>query len=121
MSYKRGDVVLCRVPMPSALLRRFKLRPAVVVSKDENNRRLDDVMIAICTSNISRHQQPTQLLITDAAEIAQAGLKVPSVIKCESIFTVNKSMILKVLGQLSGQATAKLNACLIDALELSSS
>jgi mRNA interferase MazF len=47
MNYKRGDVVLCRVPMPSSAFRQFKLRPAVIVSKDYNNNRLDDVMIAI--------------------------------------------------------------------------
>jgi len=118
MNCKRGDVVLCQVPMPSSLLRRFKLRPAVVVSKNLNNNRLDDVMIATCTSNVSRHQEPTQLSVTHPNEIAQAGLKVPSVVKCEAIFTINKAMILKVLGRLSDQATEKLDACLMDALEL---
>ncbi|MBC8232839.1 type II toxin-antitoxin system PemK/MazF family toxin [bacterium] len=118
MNYKRGDVILCRVPTPSSALRQFKLRPAVIVSKDYNNNRLDDVMVAICTSNISRSQEPTQYLITDLNEITQAGLKVPSVVKCESILTINKSMILRVLGKLSDEAMKKLNTCLMDALEL---
>ncbi|MGA9349584.1 MAG: type II toxin-antitoxin system PemK/MazF family toxin [Anaerolineae bacterium] len=39
MPIQRGDVVLCRVPMPSTGLTQFKLRPAVVVSKDVNNQR----------------------------------------------------------------------------------
>jgi mRNA interferase MazF len=118
MSYSRGDVVLCRVPMPSSLFRQFKVRPAVIVSKDHNNQRLDDVMIATCTSNVSRHYEPTQYPITALAEIAQAGLKIPSVVKCESIFTINKSMIVKTLGQLSAEALEKLNTCLVDALGL---
>ena len=92
-------------------LRQFKLRPAVIVSKDHNNSRLDDVMIAMCTSNISRCQEPTQLFITDPTEISQAGLKIPSAVKCESIFTINKSMILKVLGRLHDEAIKRLNAC----------
>jgi len=39
MSIQRGDVILCRLPLPSAGLTQFKLRPAVVVSKDDNNQR----------------------------------------------------------------------------------
>ena len=63
MKLSRGDIVLCKVPMPSAELKEFKLRPGLIVSKDLNNKRLNDVMIAICTSNISRSQEPTQYLI----------------------------------------------------------
>ena len=47
----RGDVILCQLPMPSTGLTQFKLRPAVIVSKNANNRRLDDVVVAPCTSN----------------------------------------------------------------------
>lgn len=57
MKLNRGNIVLCKVPMPSEKLRKFKLRPGLIVSKDLNNKRLDDVIIAICTSNISKHQQ----------------------------------------------------------------
>lgn len=117
LKLNRGNIVLCEVPMPSNELREFKLRPALVVSKDLNNKRLNDVIIAICTSNISRRQEPTQYLIKDD-EIAQAGIKVDSVIKCESLLTINKSMIIKVLGRLSGKGIQKVNACLKDALEL---
>jgi len=56
MNYKRGDIVLCKVPMPSNEFREFKIRPGLVVSKNMNNQRLNDVIIAICTSNISRSQ-----------------------------------------------------------------
>ena len=94
MKLSRGNIVLCKVPMPSSELKEFKLRPGLIVSKDLNNKRLDDVMIAICTSNISRSQEPTQYLI-ERDEIAQSGIKVPSVVKCESILTISKSMIVK--------------------------
>ncbi|HLG29813.1 MAG TPA: type II toxin-antitoxin system PemK/MazF family toxin [Candidatus Brocadiales bacterium] len=117
MTLKRGNVVLCKVPMPSDELREFKLRPGLVVSKDLNNRRLNDVIIAICTSNISRGQEPTQYLIK-GDEIAKAGIKVASVVKCESLLTINKSMIVKVLGRLSKNGIQKVNECLKDALEL---
>jgi len=117
MKVHRGEIVLCKVPMPSEEFREFKFRPGLIVSKNSNNQRLDDVLIAICTSNISRSHEPTQYLI-QGDEIDQTGIKVPSVIKCEFLLTINKSMIIRVLGQLSGNAIHNINECLKSALEL---
>jgi len=103
--------------MPSDEFRKFKLRPGLIVSKDLNNERLNDVIIAICTSNISRSQEPTQYLI-EGEEILQAGIKVPSVVKCESLLTINKTMIIKALGTLYTKAMEKIEVCLKDALSL---
>ncbi|MBU0491923.1 MAG: type II toxin-antitoxin system PemK/MazF family toxin [Chloroflexi bacterium] len=117
MQYQRGDVILCRLPMPSTGLTQFKLRPAVIVSKDPNNQRLDDVMVAPCTSNVSRSQEPTQYLIT-GQEIADAGIRVPSVVRCEVIMAIPKSVVMRALGRLSNTAMAAINDSLRDALEL---
>jgi mRNA interferase MazF len=117
MNYNRGQIVLCKVPMPSKNFEVFKFRPALIVSKDSNNKRLDDVIIAICTSNISRSMEPTQYLI-EGSEIEKAGIKVASVVKCESLFTVNKFMIVKTLGELSDSGIQKVNMCLKEALSL---
>src|SRR5713226_3571436 len=87
MPFQRGDVVLCQLPMPSTGLAQFKLRPAVIVSKDVNNQRLDDIVVAPCTSNISRSREPTQYLI-DGAEITTAGVRVASVVRCEALMTI---------------------------------
>jgi mRNA interferase MazF len=95
----------------------MKLRPGVIVSKDLNNDRLNDIIIAICTSNISRYYEDTQLLI-DGENITKTGIKVASVVKCESLFTINKSMILKALGTLPRDLILKLDECLKNALDL---
>ncbi len=115
--YQRGDVVLCRVPMPSTGLAHFKVRPAIVVSKDANNRRLTDVIVAPCTSNVARHAEPTQYLI-DGPEIAAAGIRVPSVVKCESLLTMPKTLIVQSLGRLSDAGMKAVDNCLRDALNL---
>ena len=117
MPIQRGDVILCRVPMPSTRLTQFKLRPAVVVSKDVNNQRLDDIVVAPCTSNISWSGEPTQYLI-DGAEITTAGIRVPSAVRCEALMTIPKAMIMRTLGRLSNAAVAAVNDCLRDALAL---
>jgi mRNA interferase MazF len=103
--------------MPSTGLAQFKLRPAVVVSKDVDNQRLDDVIVAPCTSNISHSSEPTQYLI-DGAEIATAGICVPSAVRCEALMTIPKVLIVRTLGRLSNVAVAAVNDCLRDALVL---
>lgn len=117
MNLQRGDVVLCQVPMPSTQLQEFKLRPAVIISAVRLNQILDDVMIVACTSNTNRSLTPTQYLIT-GDEISTAGIRVDSVVRCESIFTLNKQMIVRKLGSLSPEAMNEVNNCLRVALEL---
>jgi mRNA interferase MazF len=109
--------VLCRVPMPSTGLAQFKVRPAVVISANQLNQILDDLMVVPFTSNINRPLTVTQYLIT-GDEITSAGIRVDSVVRCESIFTLNKSMILRKLGSLSSETINQVNFCLIAALEL---
>lgn len=116
MSWQRGDVVLCKVPMPSTQLQEFKIRPAVIVSADDLNRVSDDVMVP-CTSNVRRSLTQTQYLITGGETLA-VGIRVDSVVRCESIFTLNQPMILRKLGELSGETIAQIDSCLTAALAL---
>ncbi|MEG4226353.1 type II toxin-antitoxin system PemK/MazF family toxin [Microcoleus sp. N9_B2] len=117
MNLRRGDVVLAQVPMPSTQLTQFKLRPAVIISADNLNQILDDVMVVPCTSKTTRPLRVAQHLIT-GDEIALAGIIVESVVRCDSIFTLNKSMITRKLGSLSTEAINHVNRCLLVALEL---
>jgi mRNA interferase MazF len=117
MNLQRGDVILCRVPMPSTGLTQFKLRPAVIVSANQLNQILDDVMIVTCTSNANRPLTSTQYLITEE-EIMLAGIRVESVVRCQSVFTINKPMIMRKLGSLTSEAMHQVNQCLMLALEL---
>jgi mRNA-degrading endonuclease toxin of MazEF toxin-antitoxin module len=62
MPVNRGDVVL--VPVPDTSGAPGKTRPALVVSSDHNNRRLQDAIVAVITGTTSQAQlEPTQLLI----------------------------------------------------------
>lgn len=61
MNYKRGDVVLVKYPMMDLSL--YKPRTALIVQNDDNNRRLETTILLQITSNISRKNEPTQLLL----------------------------------------------------------
>lgn len=52
------------------------------------------------------------------AEVATAGIRVPSVVRCEALMTIPKSLIVRTLGHLSDAAVGALDDCLKDALAL---
>lgn len=54
-------------------------------------------MVVPCTSNRNQFLTIRQYLIT-GNEISIAGIRVESVVHCESILTLNKSMIIRKLG-----------------------
>ena len=85
MKVSRGDVVL--MDMPFAQGGGTKIRPALVVQSDANNVRLNNVIVAAITRNITRVNEPTQLLIeTSSPAGQQSGLLADSAVTCENLF-----------------------------------
>ena len=113
----KGDVILCKFPMISRGYFEWKKRPGMVVSKNINNRRLDDVMIAPCSSNISKKKIKTQYLI-DGEEVHESGIRVTSVVRCEILMTIHKSMVIRRLGSVYQESLSEIDRCLVDALEI---
>ncbi len=100
MPLKRGEIILVAVPDTSG--QPGKIRPALVVSSDHNNHRLQDVIVAIITSATTRAAlEPTQLLIelsTPAGK--QSGLLTDSAVKCERLHTILQSLSRRTIGSL---------------------
>ena len=115
MPVTRGDVILAFVPnvgSPGG-----KLRPALVVQSDHNNVRLDETIIAAITSNISRVQQPTQLLIEVATpDGASSGLLHDSAVRCERLHSIPQIDVRRVIGHLSDALMRQIDDCLKAAL-----
>lgn len=115
---KRGDVVLIDFPFSAG--GGSKVRPALVVQSDRNNLRLQDTIVAIITSNLSRSAyEPTQYLIDSAhPDWKASGLSLASAVKCENIYTFNNRRILRRLGQLSAASMRQVNDCLKASLDI---
>ena len=97
---KRGDVVL--VPFPNSNLKSVKLRPAIIVQKDNLSSGLNQVIIAmIISSNLSRANHPSRILIEiKTLEGKQSGLLTDSVIMTDNLATVLETNILRVIGNI---------------------
>lgn len=101
MSYDRGDVVIVPFPFVTHEGAQQKARPAVVISDHSIQRRFDDVILAAITSQRIEDVSATEFLIEERTPgFAQSGLARTSVVRCEFIMTVPKSVISRKLGSL---------------------
>jgi mRNA interferase MazF len=113
----RGDVVILDHPYSDGS--GSKVRPALVVQNDRDNRRLTNTIVALITGNISRAGEPTQLLIdVTTAEGSRSGLNRTSAVVCTNLFTISQAKIRKVIGSLPASLMTKVDGCLKAALEL---
>jgi mRNA interferase MazF len=93
----RGDVVV--VPFPFQDKPGEKVRPAVVVQSDAENRRLANTVLAMVTGNLAEAGRPTVVLIDPrTADGAGSGLAGPSLVKCGNLATIRQRRVLHVIG-----------------------
>lgn len=112
---RRGTVVL--TPFPFTDLSGAKVRPAVIISRSD--RPGDDVILAFISSVLVPRPLPTDLpLDSSHPDFRETGLKVPSIVKCDKLATVQRRVILGELGQLSVTLLRELDQRLRHALNL---
>lgn len=119
--YRKGDVVLVSFPYTTDEGQtQTKRRPAVIISNDYNNGRLDDVLLVPLTSNISRSaKEPTQVVITmTSPEGQQGGLRLDSVIDCTVLATIPKTLLVNKIGSFPQEVMERIDQCLMIALAI---
>lgn len=99
-SFKQGDVVL--VLFPNSDLITAKTRPAVVVQADNLQTGLNQVIVAMVTSQMFRGQHSSRLIIMlDTPDGRQSGLISNSVVMADNLATVTLSSVSRVIGSIS--------------------
>ena len=98
MIYNQGEIVL--VPFPFTDLTGNKKRPVLIISKDIDNQRDNDVISCVITSN---PRNVNYSLSIDTDNLKEGSLPLPSKIRVNKIFSLNKSIILKKIGTLDGE------------------
>ena len=94
----KGNIIL--IPFPFTDLTGSKIRPAVVLCKNEL-----DVTICFITSEL-RWKTEYDISILPST---RNGLKVPSLIRCSKIATIDSNLVLGELGKLSNIEITELN------------
>jgi mRNA interferase MazF len=110
----RGDVVIVDFT-PTAPSKR--IRPALIIQNDADNNRMSNTIVAQVTSNISRSHEKTQLLIDPShPDWPNSGLRLPSVVNCSNVTTIQQADVRQVIGSLSPTTMQEIEECLKIAL-----
>ena len=97
--YKKGTVVL--VLFPNSDLVTAKRRPALVVQADKLKTDLEQAIVAMITSNLSRDGYPSRICINkNSKEGKSAGILTDSIIMTDNLATVRLIEIDKAIGTL---------------------
>jgi len=116
---RRRDVVLIAFPFIAQGQTERKRRPALVVQADRYNRRRTAVVIAAITGATPAHLLPCKVPVAQhSPQGKQAGLRLDSVIDCQTIATVPREEIVARLGTLSPDLMRQVDEALKDALGL---
>ena len=119
MEIARGDVVLLAFPFLTEGKVQRKLRPAVVVQADRYNQRRAAVIIAAITSTRSHTGLPCKVAVEkDSPAGQQAGLRLDSVVDCQTVATVPRTEIVRRLGKFPPEAMLRIDKTLEDSLGL---
>ena len=112
---KRGDIVL--VPFPFTNLTTEKLRPAVIVSAEPQEA---DIVIAFISSIVLSGELPMAdfLLAPNHPDFPQTGLKKASVFKMKKLLTIERTKIIRRLGEVSPGIQKELDRRLREAFGL---
>ena len=103
--YKRGDIVL--VSFPFTDLSSSKRRPALVVSPDAFNERMQDLVLAAITSQLT----DDRLLTIERDDCVDGTLPQMSVVRPAKLFTIHSTLVLKKICALRSE---KLQAVLAE-------
>ncbi|MDI6773706.1 MAG: type II toxin-antitoxin system PemK/MazF family toxin [bacterium] len=122
MEIARGDVVLLAFPFLTEGQVERKLRPAVVVQADRyNRRRRAAVIIAAITSTRPHTGLPCKVVVEkDSPAGQQAGLRLDSVVDCQTLATVPRTEIVRRLGRFPPAVMRRIDQALEDSLGLAS-
>jgi mRNA interferase MazF len=119
MGLQRGDVVILDFPLAPG--QPPKRRPAVVIQSDHNNARLVTAIFAMVSSNLQlAGREPTQVLVDATTSDGQAaGIVRTSVVKCENLYTLPQSIVVRSIGRLSPTLIAGVDSAIKTSLGLS--
>ena len=86
---------------------------SLVIQQDGNNRKLSNVIVAAITTTTHRSGQPTQFVVNVTSPVGQqSGLAHDSVVTCENLATIEKSLVRAKIGSLPPDAMTAIDRCL---------
>ena len=105
--YSRGDIYYANMD-PNVGSEQGGERPVVVLQNDAGNKHSPTLIIATLTSRVDKKRHlPTHVLLDH-----NPGLKVPSIVQLEQIFTIDKRRLQRFVGNASAEEMDQIETAL---------
>ena len=111
--YSRGDIYYANME-PHVGSEQGGERPVVVLQNDTGNKHSPTLIIATLTSRVDKKRLPTHVLLDH-----NPGLKVPSIVQLEQIFTIDKRRVQRFAGQASEEEMKQIETAIKISLGMS--
>ncbi len=111
MIYQR-DLVL--ISFPFSNLQESKVRPVIVMSNDQYNKKFDDFIAVPLTSNMKIRYHA---IVITTQELESGKLIVDSQAKVDKIFAVEQSLIRKKIGTVKKAVHERLKRALLEIID----
>ncbi len=100
--YKQGEIII--VPFPFSNLSSVKQRPVLVLSKNTDNEKIEDIITCGITSNIKDSKY--SVLIGDK-NLIEGEIPKPSRVKVDKLFTISQDIVKKKVGRIDKETFEK--------------
>jgi len=104
-AFRQRDIVL--IPISYTDMTATKHRPALVISSDDYNQKGTDILAVMITSTQNRMPYDVAIL---AQDMEQGETPRPSFVRCDRIFSVAQSLIVRQFGRVTEGLHTKVQA-----------
>ena len=111
---RRGDIFRINNPKKTSGSVISKIRPCVIIQNDIANIHSPVTIVAMITSFKGKKLYPTNVFITSK----ETGLPEDSVVLCNQIQTVNKTILIRKVGEISYKKMQAVDMALLKSLDL---
>ncbi|MGQ0638750.1 MAG: type II toxin-antitoxin system PemK/MazF family toxin [Nitrososphaerota archaeon] len=108
----QSDIVLLSFPFSD--LKSSKVRPALVLSNNEYDRKFEDFIAVPLTTNLKSREYA--VLVTNK-DLESGKLIVDSNIKIDRIFSVSKKLVRMNIGRISKETYNKIKKIIVELIE----
>lgn len=106
------DIILLSFPFSD--LQSYKVRPALVLSNNEHNKKFDDFIAVPLTTNLKSREYA--VLVTNK-DLESGKLIVNSNVKIDRIFSVSKKMVRMNIGRINKETFNKIKKMIVELIE----
>ena len=94
--YKQGEIVI--VPFPFSDLSSIKQRPILVLSKNVDNEKIEDIITRGITSNV---KDARYSFLFDDNNLVEGNVPKQSRVKVNKLFTISQDIVKKKVGRIN--------------------